>query len=207
MTAAAPIAACEQSIAIRPVARRRSPRAVPKSVQPAQTCCPHCKRVSDKHWTLLTAGVNLVLLASTQSMLVNRDIVMSLLDYLSPSRPLLIQLGMCLALNGLSEPTWADSNVTSTVVGLNSYTAAVLAPGPPATIVFVATALPAGTEGCPAHTPMNIVYLDMSDTQGATLYAALLSGYLSGQSMQIGIRGCSSSGVPKVYSVLVGSQS
>jgi len=29
----------------------------------------------------------------------------------------------------------------------------------------------------------------------------------SGQTMQIGIRGCSSSGVPKVYSVLVGSQS
>jgi len=114
---------------------------------------------------------------------------------------------MCLALNGLCEPTFADSNVTSTVVGINSYTAAVLAPAPPATIVFVATALPAGTEGCPAHTPMNIVYLDMSDTQGPTLYAALLSGYLSGQTMQIGIRGCSNSGVPKVYSVLVGSQS
>jgi hypothetical protein len=111
------------------------------------------------------------------------------------------------SLSGLSMPASADSNVTSTVIGLNTYTAAVLAPAPPATLVFVATALPAGTEGCPAHTPMNLVYLDMSDTQASTLYAALLSGYLSGQSMQIGIRGCSSSGVPKVYSVLVGSQS
>jgi hypothetical protein len=123
------------------------------------------------------------------------------------SRPLLIQLGMCFALSGLSEPTLADSNVNSTVIGMNSYTAAVLAPAPPATLIFVATALPAGTEGCPAHTPMNMVYLDMSDTQASTLYAALLSGYLSGQSMQIGIRGCNSSGIPKVYSVLVGSQS
>jgi hypothetical protein len=122
-------------------------------------------------------------------------------------RPCLIQLGLCLALSGLSVPASADSNVTSTVIGLNTYTAAVLAPAPPATLIFVATALPAGTEGCPAHTPMNMVYLDMSDTQGATLYAALLSGYLSGQPMQIGIRGCNSSGVPKVYSVLVGSQS
>jgi len=47
------------------------------------------------------------------------------------SRPLLIRLGMCFALSGLSAPTLADSNVTSTVVGLNSYTAAVLAPGLP----------------------------------------------------------------------------
>ena len=101
----------------------------------------------------------------------------------------------------------ADSNVTSTVVGLYPYPASALAPAPPAALIFVATPLPAGTEGCPAHTPMNLVYLDMSDTQASTVYATLLSGYLSGQPMQIGIRGCSSSGVPKVYSVLVGSQS
>lgn len=117
------------------------------------------------------------------------------------NRILLTPLLLCL----ISAPAIADSNVTSTVAGILYLHAGSPGTAPvTATLVFVATSLPAGTEGCPAHTPMNMVYLDMSDTQAPTLYAALLSGYLSGQSMQIGIRGCNSSGVPKVYSVLAG---
>jgi len=118
---------------------------------------------------------------------------------------LLAHIGICLAFTSLSVPASADSNVTSSVIGLLPYSAAV-STTTHATLIFVATALPAGTEGCPVHTPANIVSLDMTDAQASTLYATVLSGFLTGQSMQIGVRGCSSTGVPVVYSIQLGSQ-
>jgi hypothetical protein len=118
------------------------------------------------------------------------------------SHKFLTRMAICLAFSSLSMPTFASSNVTSPVVGLYPYTAAAAK----ATLIFVATALPTGTEGCPAHTPANMVYLDMTDAQASTIYATLLAGFLTGAPMQIGISGCSSSGVPLVYQVLLGSQ-
>lgn len=108
----------------------------------------------------------------------------------------------CLALCVASQATSADSWTSSPVTGITTYTAAT---GSQAAIIFISTPLPAGTEGCTLN-PMNVIYLDLSDLQAKSVYASLLTAWVSQQPVTIGVRGCSSDKAePLLYSIHLGS--
>jgi hypothetical protein len=118
-------------------------------------------------------------------------------------RQLVTVFGFCLGVAGSPTLVMADSNVTGSITRIISYTEAAV--GAQVALVFVSPAMPSGTEGC-TLAPANELWIDLSDLQGKTVYATLLSGYLAGQTLSFGVRGCAKSGlVPLVYSVQLGS--
>ena len=65
--------------------------------------------------------------------------------------------------------------------------------------------LPPDTEGC-ARSGQGYAWIDFSSTaqpDGKALYATVLSAYLAGKMIGIGVNGCSSLGYPLVYGINV----
>jgi len=82
------------------------------------------------------------------------------------------------------------SGVTVTRVSIYAGTSAQGA------IVWISSALPNNTEGC-TFTPLNQIWIDFASTtqpDGKSLYATVMSAYLSGHQLTFGVQGCGDAG-------------
>ena len=76
---------------------------------------------------------------------------------------------------------------------------------PPGALIRVTPYTPADTEGC-SSSGTGYVWIDWSSSvqpDGKAVYSALLAAELAGKTVNVGVNGCSSSGYPVVYGIVV----
>ncbi len=95
-------------------------------------------------------------------------------------------------------PAWSGYN-SVTITHLSVYQAGQASPA--GVLVEVSPVTPADTEGC-SQSGKGWIWIDFSSTaqpDGKTLYAMLVAAELAGKTVNIGVNGCASNGLPLAY--------